>query len=89
MPFSHLVELPHAIPGGISFTIDEFDLGPTVFVTDAALETLAPEASSKRERLAIALSRIPQLTRAALRKARPYAGAELIVIEPEDLTGMD
>lgn len=82
------VEPPRVIPGGISFTIDEVTLGPTVFVTDAALEKLAPQAKSKRERLAMVLSNIPHLTKAALRKAQPNAVVELIVLEPDDLTEM-
>lgn len=74
--------------GGISFTVNELDLGQFVFISDAALTRLVPEASSPRHRLAYVMTHIPQLTDAAFRKARHVRLPELVVIEPEDIAFM-
>jgi hypothetical protein len=85
MPFAHLVEAPRVMAGGISFTVNELDQGQFVFVSDAALAMLAPNARSPRERLAFVMTHIPLLTDAALAKAQRIGVPELVVIEPEDL----
>ena len=71
--------------GGICFTVNELDQGQFVFVSDAALNSLAPEARSPRDRLAFVMTHIPLLTDAALAKARRIGVPELVVIEPEDV----
>jgi hypothetical protein len=87
MIFAHLIDPPKIIRGGVSFTVNEVSLGQTVFVTDAALAKLAPDAKSDRDRVAFVMTNIPPLVEAALRKVQPYAVPELIVLEPDDVVG--
>ena len=80
-----LLDEPRRIPGGVSFTINAVQYGQTVFVTDAALARLAPQASSPRARIKFVMTHIRELAQRALAKAKVARVAELIVLEPQDV----
>lgn len=85
MPLYHLLEQPRVIPGGVSFTINELQHGQTVFVTDAALSALAPDASELAERLTFVMTNISRLAECALSKSDGQRVAELIVLGEPDV----
>ncbi len=85
MAFAHLVDPPRLIEGGILFTMDTHDLQRTVCVTDAALDLLASDARSARDRLRYVMQHIEPLAMVAQRKASDRAMPELIVIDAADV----
>jgi hypothetical protein len=86
MAFSHLVDAPRLIPGGILFTMDTHHLQRTVCVTDAALGILAPEAHSGKARLRYVMENIEPLTVIAKQKTSEREMPELIVLELSDVS---
>jgi hypothetical protein len=85
MAFSHLVDPPRPIDGGILFTMDTHDLQRTVCVTDAALRDLVPEAIDAQARLRYVMQNIEPLTRVAKTKASGLQMPELIVLDARDV----
>lgn len=85
MAFSHLVDAPRLIPGGILFTMDTHHLQRTVCVTDAALAILAPEAASGQARLRYVMENIEPLTVIAKQKASGLEMPELFVLDVADV----
>lgn len=85
MAFSHLVDPPRLIEGGILFTLDTHDLQRTVCVTDAALALLAPDARDTRHRIRYVMENIEPLTTIAKRKASGLEMPELIIFDVNDV----
>lgn len=85
MAYHPLITLPHVVPGGVIFTVDELDLGPVVFVTDAALERLVPNVRTTAERLSYVLLHAGLFAEAARQRRGPVPLPELIVFEPCDV----
>ncbi|MDO6415358.1 hypothetical protein Q4F19_13270 [Sphingomonas sp. BIUV-7] len=83
MVFSHLVDPPRLVSGGVLFTMDTHDLQRTVCVTDAALALFAPAAEEARHRLRYVMENIEALTIIAKRKAISRV-PELVVIDASD-----
>ncbi|UAK25127.1 hypothetical protein [Sphingomonas nostoxanthinifaciens] len=85
MTFSHLVDPPRVVDGGILFTMDVHDLQRTVCITDAALARLAPDAPDDRARMRVVLTMVSTLVEIAGAKASSLEMPELIVIDAGDL----
>ncbi|MDO6414102.1 hypothetical protein Q4F19_06895 [Sphingomonas sp. BIUV-7] len=80
MVFSHLVDPPRLVPGGVLFTMDMHDLQRTVCVTDAALAIFAPAPTNPANGCATSWENIEALIVIAKRMAVSML-PELVVID--------
>lgn len=86
MAFSHLVDPPRIIEGGVLFTMNAHALQRTVCIVDAALQLLAPAAITAREKLRYVMEHIEPLSDIAVHKASGAQMPELIVIDVSDVS---